>query len=89
VLKPGGRLLLSTTGPEHKILDGGETLGGHRYRIGRRDDFRTGEIHFFFDAPDYIHHYFGDAFRDVLVGRTHDRLFTATLDWWIVTAVKR
>lgn len=89
VLKPGGRLFLSTTGPEHKILNGAETLGGHRYRIGRRDDFRAGEVHFFFDAPNYVHHYFTETFGDVMVGRTHDHLFTATLDWWIVTAVKR
>jgi SAM-dependent methyltransferase len=88
VLKPAGRLILSTTGPEHKILNDARALGGHRYQIGREDDFRKGEVHFLFDASNYIHRYFEESFSDVLVGRTHDQLFTASLDWWIVTAVK-
>jgi ubiquinone/menaquinone biosynthesis C-methylase UbiE len=88
VLKPGGRLFVSTTGPEHLILKGGTTLGGHRYRIEREDDFRKGEVFFYFDTPEYIRYYFGERFSEVLVGRTHDLLFTATLDWFIVTGVK-
>jgi SAM-dependent methyltransferase len=88
VLRPGGRFLLSTTGPEHKILEGAETLGGHRYRIRRPDDFRKGQVYFYFDTPAYVRHYLGMAFRDVLVGRTHDNLFTETLDWFIATGVK-
>lgn len=88
VLKPGGRVFVSTTGPEHMILAGAETLGGHRYRIGRDDDFRKGEVFFYFDAPNYIEFYFGQHFQDVRVGRTHDVLLTDTLDWFIVSAVK-
>jgi ubiquinone/menaquinone biosynthesis C-methylase UbiE len=88
VLKPGGRVFVSTTGPEHMILAGAQTLGGHRYQIGREDDFRKGEVFFYFDAPNYIKHYFGQHFQEVLVGRTHDFLLTDTLDWFIVTAVK-
>ncbi len=88
VLKPGGRLLLSTTGPDHKILTGAETLGGHRYRLGRDDDFRKGQVYFYFDHPRYIHHYFSAGFEDIVVGRTHDQLFTETLDWFIVSGVK-
>ncbi len=88
VLKPGGRLLLSTTGPDHAILKNARTLGGHRYQIGREDDFRKGEIYFYFDSPAYIHFYFDPVFHQVQVGRTHDRLFNDTLDWFIVTAVK-
>jgi len=89
VLKPGGRLFLSTTGPDHKILTGAKTVGAHLYEIGRTDDFRRGERFFYFDAPNYIHHYFGDAFADVKVGRIHDQLFTETLDWWLVTGRKK
>jgi SAM-dependent methyltransferase len=89
VLKPGGRLLLSTTGPDHKILTNATTLGGHRYCIGRQDDFRKGSIYFYFDAENYLQHYFGMAFGDVMTGRTHDRLFTETLDWFIVTGKAR
>jgi ubiquinone/menaquinone biosynthesis C-methylase UbiE len=88
VLKPGGRFFVSTTGPEHKILQDSTTLGSHRYRIGREDDFRQGQVFFYFDAPNYIHHYFSQVFGDIQVGRTHDFLFTETLDWFIVTGVK-
>ncbi len=88
VLKPGGRLILSTTGPEHKILLNSETLGGHRYRIGRPGDFRQGQVHFFFDAPNYIDFYFGAHFAELKIGRIHDDLFRETLDWWLVTGVK-
>ena len=88
VLKPGGRFFISTTGPEHLILKDSRTLGAHRYQIGRADDFRKGQVFFYFDAPNYIQHYFAEHFKDVLVGRTHDLLFTATLDWFIITGVK-
>jgi len=85
VLKPGGRLFLSTTGPDHKILAGARTVGPHLYEIARADDFRKGERFFYFDAPNYIHYYFDPAFAEVKVGRIHDELFTETLDWWLVT----
>lgn len=88
VLKPNGRFFLSTTGPEHKILKDSISLGGHRYQIGRDDDFRKGEVFFYFDAPNYIKYYFGEEFIDVLVGRTHDFILTDTLDWFIVTGIK-
>lgn len=88
VLRPGGRLILSTTGPEHKILTGARTIGPHIYEIRRDDDFRKGERFFYFDAPNYVHYYFDPAFADVRVGRIQDRLFTETLDWWLVTACK-
>ncbi len=88
VLRPGGRLILSTAGPEHKILSGSRTLGGHRYQIGRKGDFREGQVFFYFDAPNYVQHYFCESFRDLLVGRIRDFLFTETLDTFIVTGVK-
>jgi SAM-dependent methyltransferase len=89
VLKPGGRFFISTTGPEHKILTNSETVGSHLYRIGRDDDFRKGQVFFYFDAPNYIQYYFSEKFDNVLVGRTHDFLMTETLDWYIVTGVKQ
>jgi len=88
VLRPGGRFVVSTTGPDHKILQGCEALGEHRYRIGRKDDFRCGEILYCFDEPAHIMECFSPPFLDVLVGRTHDFLFSATLDWFIVTGRK-
>jgi SAM-dependent methyltransferase len=88
VLKPGGRLILSTTGPDHKILAGARTVGSHLYEIGRADDFRQGERFFYFDAPNYLHYYFDETFAEVMIGRTHDKLFAETLDWWLVTGRK-
>jgi 2-polyprenyl-3-methyl-5-hydroxy-6-metoxy-1,4-benzoquinol methylase len=88
VLRPGGRLFISTTGPEHKILAGARTVGAHIYEICRDDDFRKGERFFYFDSPNYIHHYFDPVFTDVRVGRIQDNLFTETLDWWLITGCK-
>ena len=88
VLKKGGRFFISTTGPEHKILKDSLSPGKHLYRIGRTDDFRCGQTFFYFDSEEYIRHYFGEEFRDISVGRTHDHLMTETLDWWIVSGVK-
>jgi len=53
-LKPGGSLILSSTGPEHKILQDCGTLGYHRYQLGRADDFRKGNVHFLFDSQNYV-----------------------------------
>ena len=88
VLKPGGRLFLSTTGPTHKILLNAKVRGSHCYEIGRPNDFRQGQIHFFFDSPRYLEFYFGAHFKDLQIGRIEDVLFREKLDWWLVTGVK-
>lgn len=88
VLKKGGRFFISTTGPDHKILLNSKSKGMHRYQIGREDDFRKGQVFFYFDAPSYIRYYFEDYFRKVMIGRTHDCLMTETLDWWIISGIK-
>ncbi len=88
VLKPNGRIFISTTGPEHKILVNSEKVGEHRYLIGRDDDMRKGQVFYYFDEPSEIKRIFSKSFSDILVGRTHSELFTDTLDWFIVTAVK-
>ena len=89
VLKSGGRFFVSTTGPNHKILKDSKALGGHRYEIGRGDDFRKGAVYFYFDTENYIRLYFETQFHDVMVGRIHDHLFTETLDWHLVTGLAR
>jgi len=88
ILKPGGRMFLSTTGPLHKILLNSKKLGNHRYLIGRDDDFRKGQIFFYFDSETDIKIYFAPFFKKILLGSTHDFLFTETLDWFINTGVK-
>lgn len=89
VLKKTGRLILSTTGPDHKILEKSETVGSHQYKIGRPGDFRSGQIHFFFDAPNYIELYFKKYFSEIQIGRIEDKLFKEKLDWWLVTGIKK
>jgi SAM-dependent methyltransferase len=88
VLRPGGRLFVSTTGPEHKILDGAEKLGPHRYRIGREDDFRRGQVFFYLETEEAARAYFSESFEQVMTGRTLGRYFTDTLDAILVTGVK-
>jgi len=88
VLKPGARLLLSTTGPANKILQNCKTLGNHRYQLCRTDDFRKGTVQFLFDAENYVRFYFERHLSEVEVGRVQDQLFAETLDWFIVTGVK-
>jgi len=88
VLKSGGRLFISTTGPSHKFLENATTIGNHRYEIHRREDFRQGQIHFFFDAPNYIEYYFSPHFNELQIGRVEDTLFREKLDWWLITGVK-
>jgi ubiquinone/menaquinone biosynthesis C-methylase UbiE len=88
VLKPNGRLFLSTTGPKHKILKNGKSLGNHLYEIGRDDDFRKGQIHFFFDSENYLDFYFSPHFKEIKTGRIEDQLFREKLDWWLLTGVK-
>ena len=88
VLKPGGRLFVSTTGPDHKILKDSKTLAPHRHLIRRDDDFRKGQVFYYFDTAEFAHQCFSTQFSNVSVGRTHDCLMTETLDWFIVSAVK-
>lgn len=87
VLKPGGRFFISTTGPDHLILEGARSVGPNQYQIAI-DDFRRGQTFFYFDDPSDIHFYFEPHFREVSIGRTRDELFSKTCDFWIITGVK-
>ncbi|MBA4318480.1 MAG: hypothetical protein C0412_08770 [Flavobacterium sp.] len=89
VLKPGGRIFISTTGPENSILKDCMTLGNHKYKISRNDSFRKGEVYFYFDNENYINYYFSDKFESLKIGRTKTDLFTECLDWFLITGIKR
>lgn len=89
VLKPGGRFFISTTGPQHKILQGSVALGDHRFRIGREDDFRRGQVFYYFEDEENIERIFSRHFDQLQIGQTHDHLMTDVLNWFIVTGVKR
>ena len=47
VLKPGGFLFISTTGPKHKLFQRAVSLGQKKYRI-QGFDFRNDQVFFFF-----------------------------------------
>lgn len=89
VMKAGGILILSTTGPDHLILEGARVVGAHQYQIQREDDFRKGETFFCFDHPRYLQYYFSAAFEKVLIGRLHDDLFGRVSDYFILAARRR
>jgi SAM-dependent methyltransferase len=88
VLKPGGRVVISTTGPDHLILAGAARLGPHRYRI-EIDDFRRGQVFFYFERPESLRGRLEKSFDDVLVGRDRTELFSRNVDFFIATGVKR
>lgn len=85
VLKPGGRMVLSTTAPQNQILDGARLLGDHIWQIHRDGDFRSGETYYFFESPEHLLGMFSQAFADVRIGRTTGDLFGRVLDWWLVS----
>lgn len=88
VLKKDGILLISTTGPEHKILKNAKTLDNHIYKIRRPGDLRKDQKHFFFDNERYINYYFNKYFS-IKIGRIQDNLISEKLDWWIIYGRKK
>jgi ubiquinone/menaquinone biosynthesis C-methylase UbiE len=89
ILKPGGRIFISTTGPENSILRNGIALGNHKYEITRNDTFRQGEVYFYFDNEKYIDFYFSKNFENLNIGRTKTDLFSECLDWLLFTGTKK
>ncbi len=88
VLKPGGRLFMSTTGPRHFLIKNAERIGSHLFSVSRSDDFRYGQPHYCFETAEYLEEACSTAFDDVRVGRTTDELFTDTNDWFVATGIK-
>jgi ubiquinone/menaquinone biosynthesis C-methylase UbiE len=89
VLKKGGRFFISTTGPLHRILKGARALGNHRYLIGRDDDFRKGQVFFYFDTPTCIEDMFSELFSNVKIARSTQDLFGDVHDYFIISGVRR
>ena len=88
VLKRGGRVIVSTVGPENGVFHNGRNLGEGRYQIGRDDDFRKGQVFFCFETVDRIGDEFRNHFHDVLVGRVTETLFIGTNDTFLATGAK-
>lgn len=87
VLKPGGRLILSTTGPNHRILKNSTALGEHRYQLNYPGDFRQNEVHYFMETEEHLLALFAPHFTELKPGRILDYLFTEQLDWFLLTGL--
>jgi len=87
VLKPAGRIFISTVAPEHEIYRRAEPVGPHQFRI-KDYDFRNGEVMFFIDHEKYLASYLGKQFAEIETGRITERLMTRTLDFFLAVARK-
>lgn len=87
VLKPGGRLFLSTVAPDHEIQKRSVVLGEHRYEVSDFD-FRDGEVFFFFDGKSYLDYYLSKYFHNIETGRVTEKLMKNTLDFFFAVAHK-
>lgn len=89
VLKTGGKFIISTTGPQHVILEGSQKVGEHLYRIQRDGEFRSGEVFFCFESESEIRRYFEPGFDDIFVGQELKHLPSTTVDYFLVHGTKK
>lgn len=68
VLRPGGILYLSTTGPNHAVYQAAKVLDNHCYQF-LYDDFRKGETFFYFDNEKYLQYFLEKIFSKTVIGR--------------------
>lgn len=88
MLKPAGRLFVSTVAPGHEIYQRAAVLGTHRFRI-RDYDFRNDETMFFVDHEKYLVAYLCAQFARVETGRVTERLMKRALDFHLGVATKQ
>ena len=85
VLAPGGRLLLSTVGPSHVILQRAKSIERYCYEI-RDYDFRNGTRFFCFETKDYLKACLEKEFSGVETGRVTEQLMNYELDFLLGSA---
>lgn len=88
VLKVGGRLFLSTTGPRDVILAGAERVAPRVYVIRNPEDFRRGKLYYCFEDKRALLRAFKPHFMEIYVGRTTTFLFTRNMDWFLLSGCK-
>ena len=88
VLKPGGRLLVSTVGRDNSVFRNSESLSDGKYRLSREDDFRKGKVFYCLESEANADCVFREVFSDVYVGRVTEKLFTEVNDSILITAIK-
>lgn len=87
VLKPGGLLYLSTTGPNHMVYQAAELIGDHQYCFGY-NDFRKGQNFFYFDNERYLERYLSEHFSKVQTGMWGLSMMDEHQDYIIAIAQK-
>ncbi len=87
VLKPAGRLFLTTTALGHEIIQKATRISDHVYTI-RGFDFRNGSKFYCFETPKYLRSRLKRYFEDVEVGRVTEQLMTRTFDALIAVGRK-
>lgn len=88
VLKPGGRLYLTTTGPENRIFKRAKSLGGNIYEI-QNTDFRDGQKFYFFETEDKLKQICSQVFDGVETGQVTEKLMNMHCDSLITVCTKR
>ncbi len=88
VLKPGGRIFLSTNHPDNWLLEGAKKIADNLVRVSLQGDYRDGETLFLFRSQDELKDKFATYFEDIQVGKNRFDFFARTLLHWIITAVK-
>jgi ubiquinone/menaquinone biosynthesis C-methylase UbiE len=87
VMKDGGALYLSTTGPMHEFSVLSDVVGPHLYKC-KDYDFRNDNTFFFFDNEKYLQYYLSKFFNHVEVGRVTEQLMTRKLDYLVACCYK-
>lgn len=89
LLKPGGRLLISTNHPKNWLLEGCEPVDLNRVRVSLSGDYRDGEILYLFHTREELCDKFSPYFCEIMLGENRLDFFSRTLRHWILTAVKQ
>ena len=88
VLVPGGRLFLSTVAPKSSVLRDAQDLGENCFLLKREDDFRKGISFYCCESQEKLKTLVSTHFKNVMVGRSTERLFSETYDSYILTGIK-
>ena len=87
VLKPGGQLILTTSGSEHNMQVRGKRLAPNIWKV-QNLDFRDGETMFLFEEEETLKKELSLVFPHVETGRVTQRLMSNSIDWFIGAARK-
>lgn len=89
VLKPGGRLVLSTVAPNHTVVRGKELAGKNSFRLDAAAGFRAGQAFYVCSTGEELREIFAPGFESIRLGRLTPDLFEINLDCWLLTGEKR